>query len=129
ASTLPILISVSEAPVSYFFCANAPCVVSSDSAAAAASKLSFLFFMNVSFLVSWWLGTDKRKSQPVPAGGYEAMALSAAFGVLKFFLKVGLWIFPVALRGKASTNSIWRGHLNRARLAAQCAWISSAARV
>jgi len=58
---------------------------------------------------------------------YEATAcLSVGLEALKVFRSVGLWIFPVALRGSASTNSMRRGHLNRARLAWQCAWISSA---
>src|SRR5829696_4606745 len=37
---LPILISVSVAPVSYFFCANAPLLVAASSARAAAKAPS-----------------------------------------------------------------------------------------
>jgi hypothetical protein len=37
---LPILISVSEAPVSYFFCANAPLLVAASNARAAAKAPS-----------------------------------------------------------------------------------------
>jgi hypothetical protein len=36
---LPFLISVSVAPVSYFFCASAPCVASTESAVAAATAI------------------------------------------------------------------------------------------
>ena len=38
--------------------------------------------------------------------GYEAadLAMSTASGEAKFFRNVGLWILPVALRGRASTN-------------------------
>ena len=46
---------------------------------------------------------------------------SVAFGEPNFCRSVGLWIFPVALRGRASTNFIARGRLKRARLASQCA--------
>src|SRR5215204_5016790 len=57
---------------------------------------------------------------------HDAAALaSVGFDTLNCFRNVGLWILPVALRGRASTNSISRGHLNFARLAAQCAWISA----
>jgi len=58
-----------------------------------------------------------------------ALALSVAVGMPKFWRSVGLWILPVALRGKASTNRITQGRLKRARLASQCAWISDAANV
>jgi hypothetical protein len=42
------------------------------------------------------------------AHGYEAtdLAMSIASGEAKFFRNVGLWILPVALRGRASTNGL-----------------------
>src|ERR1700685_440576 len=42
---LPILISVSVAPVSYFFCANAPLLDAATSANAAAAAMTILLAM------------------------------------------------------------------------------------
>src|SRR5215216_6046633 len=44
---LPILISVSLAPVSYFFCANAPLLVAASSARAAATAPSRKLIMGI----------------------------------------------------------------------------------
>src|ERR1700722_19763059 len=42
---LPILISVSVAPVSYFFCASAPLLEAASTANAAAEAMAILFVM------------------------------------------------------------------------------------
>jgi len=44
---LPILISVSVAPVSYFFCANAPLLVAASTARAAAKAPSRKLIANI----------------------------------------------------------------------------------
>ena len=43
---LPILISVSVAPVSYFFCASAPLLDAASTANAAAEAIAILFVEN-----------------------------------------------------------------------------------
>jgi hypothetical protein len=51
---LPILISVSVAPVSYFFCASAPLLDAASSASAAAETIAILLDVtgiNVSLLI------------------------------------------------------------------------------
>src|ERR1700691_4893166 len=53
---LPILISVSVAPVSYFFCASAPLLDAASTASAAAEAIAILFMIAgiaVSLFFQW----------------------------------------------------------------------------
>src|ERR1700761_6584297 len=66
---LPILISVSVAPVSYFFCASAPLLDAASSASAATDAIAILFANTVMTFSLWsgigrlcrWLGLLDRR--------------------------------------------------------------------
>src|SRR5258706_3742619 len=49
---LPILISVSVAPVSYFFCASAPLLDAANTANAAAETIAILLMVNAIMMIS-----------------------------------------------------------------------------
>src|SRR3569832_434252 len=120
---MPIMISVSLAPVSYFFCANAPWLATTVNAATAASRDNVLVVIDsIPWLPLFEVTLRNR------LGHDASRTRSAREAVEKVWRRVGVWILPVALRGSASTKRIRRGHLKRARLAAQCARISASLR-